>query len=415
MLKILFSVLLLSQIYAAEINIYNGGSINDAVIKASTGDVIIVHEGYYSETGIIINKTIELRGVNTPIIDAQGIEQIVTIAANNVTISGFLIKNSGNSSLKDMAGIKVENVSNCTIKNNILEFNYFGIYLANASNCSVISNRVSSNAVSETSSGNGIHLWKCDSILIRDNIISGHRDGIYFEFATNCFISGNFSTKNIRYGLHFMFSNNDIYERNTFTDNGAGVAVMYTKYVTMSENKFDDNWGPNSYGLLLKEISHSSIIKNTFSRNTVGIYAEGGSDLIIEKNEFNANGWAAKILGNCYDNKISLNNFTANSFDVVSNSSRSVNIFSNNYWDKYTGYDINKDGMGDVPYRPASLFSIMVEDSPGTILLLRSLIVDVMDMAEKVMPLFIPEALTDNTPLMNKYNDTDKRITEIIR
>ena len=48
---------------------------------------------------------------------------------------------------------------------------------------------------------------------ISDNHLTKLRDGIYFEFVSNCKIENNLSEENLRYGLHFMFSNhNDYYD-----------------------------------------------------------------------------------------------------------------------------------------------------------------------------------------------------------
>ena len=284
--------------------------------------------------------------------------------------------------------------------------NYFGIYLAGSKKCTVLYNEIMSNAVTESSSGNGIHLWKCDSISIRNNFISGHRDGIYFEFVTNSRVENNSSYKNIRYGLHFMFSNGDDYENNVFSENGAGVAVMYTKNVKMINNRFENNWGSSAYGLLLKDITDSYIYNNKFHKNTVGIYAEGVTRVNITDNSFTENGYALKILGNCTEDTVSENNFSSNTFDVATNSSRNVNIFTGNYWDKYGGYDLDKDGIGDVQYRPVSMFSMIVEETPEALFLLRSFVVDLLDIAEKVAPVFIPETLADDKPRMEEIVET---------
>ncbi|NIT55381.1 MAG: nitrous oxide reductase family maturation protein NosD, partial [Aliifodinibius sp.] len=64
------------------------------------------------------------------------------------------------------------------------------------------------------------------------------------------------------------------------------------------------------------------------------------------------------------------------------------------------GYDLNRDGVGDVPHRPVRLFSILVEKQPQSLLLLRSLLVDLLDAAEKFMPVLTPETLLDSKPQM---------------
>ena len=106
--------------------------------------------------------------------------------------------------------------------------------------------------------------------------------------------------------------------------------------------------------------------------------------------------------GACYENKFLENNFLYNSFDVSYNSKLNDNLFLNNYWSSYTGYDLDEDGFGDVPYRPVKLFSYIVNRTPETIILMRSLFVDIIDFSEKVSPVFTPDNLVDKAPLMRK-------------
>ena len=249
-------------------------------------------------------------------------------------------------------------------------------------------------------SGNGIHCWKCDSMRIINNYITGHRDGIYFEFVTNSLIQKNISENNLRYGLHFMFSHNDDYISNVFKRNGSGVSVMFTHGVKMIDNSFIENWGDGAYGILLKEISDSYIYHNRFIRNTTGIHAEGTNRVKIEKNIFDNNGWAIRIQASCNANVITHNNFQNNTFDIATNGSLVLNTFDHNYWDKYEGYDLNKDHVGDVPYRPVSLFSMITETNPSAMMLFRSFMVTLFDKTEKVIPGITPENLKDNFPLM---------------
>ena len=85
-----------------------------------------------------------------------------------------------------------------------------------------------------------------------NNSIQKMRDGIYFEFVKHSSVINNKSKLNLRYGLHFMFSNDDKYEDNLFENNGAGVAVMFSKYISMRKNIFRLNWGTASYGSAIK-------------------------------------------------------------------------------------------------------------------------------------------------------------------
>jgi nitrous oxidase accessory protein len=152
---------------------------------------------------------------------------------------------------------------------------------------------------------------------------------------------------------------------------------------------------------MLKEISDSYIYGNQFKRNTTGIYMEGTNRIKVEKNNLQANGWGMKIQASCMDNEIKQNNFLNNTFDISTNGSVVLNNFDNNYWDKYEGYDLNKDKIGDIPYHPLSLFSIIVEKNPPAMLLFRSFMINLLDKSEKILPSLTPDNFIDNKPLMN--------------
>jgi nitrous oxidase accessory protein len=77
-----------------------------------------------------------------------------------------------------------------------------------------------------------------------------------------------------------------------------------------------------------------------------------------------------------------------------------LNRFSKNYWDKYEGYDIDKNGIGDVPYHPVSMYAMIVEQNPTTLILMRSFMVSLLDKAEKALPSLTPESLVDREPVI---------------
>lgn len=378
-------------------------SVRDAIAKARPYDTVLVQAGTYREGGITVDKPLTLRGINRPLLDGENQYQPLSIRSSYVSVSGFRVANCGATSLDDIAGIKVYNARYVYVFNNILENNYFGVYLSASKQCWVTGNRMTSNATVEQNAGNGVHAWKCDSVHIADNRISGHRDGIYFEFVTNSTVQRNSCTGNIRYGLHFMFSHNDEYEHNTFARNGAGVAVMYTRNVRMVYNNFADNRGSASYALLLKDIQGSYLADNKFTENTIGIFMEGCTRSTFERNDFRKNGWALKLQASCENNIFRHNNFLANTFDVSTNNKLVLNTFERNYWDKYEGYDLNKDQFGDVPYHPVSLFAMVSDQMPYAMMFWRSFTVFLLDRAEKVIPSLSPDKLRDDSPLMKPY------------
>ena len=254
-------------IYAATIHVgRNNGltSIKKALELASDGDTILVNGGVYREGNLLIRKRVAIIGIGSPVIDGQKQYEPFSIFVPYVTVKGFTIKSSGHSSVKDIAAVKIYNTHHITIADNILDDNFFGIYAQEARQCTIRNNRLTAYGKTEQLTGNGIHAWKSDSLHISGNIITGHRDGIYLEFVTRTDARSNRAANNRRYGLHFMFSHDNGYYHNTFSGNGAGVAVMYTRHVRMEHNVFSENWGDAAYGLLLKDITDSHIEHNVF-------------------------------------------------------------------------------------------------------------------------------------------------------
>ncbi|UCF64426.1 MAG: nitrous oxide reductase family maturation protein NosD [bacterium] len=406
---LLFGIMLSStSLTAKDVIVGKSGevqSIQEAIRMAETGDRIFIPGGLYQERNIIIDKTVTIWGEDRPVIDGENQSSVFIIKANGVIIRGLVIKNAGVSYIEDNAGLLIEDARDCVIENNDFINNFFAIYLSKSSYCTISNNRIQGNATRESSSGNGIHLWYCKNITVEKNYISGHRDGIYFEFVQNGLIRDNQSEQNLRYGLHFMFSDSCKYTSNTFKKNGVGVAVMYTNRVEMTHNTFENNWGSASFGLLLKEIRDSLIRGNIFYKNSTALYSEASNRNRIEKNVFTQNGWALRLMANSMDNQIVHNIFEGNSFDVATNSRQNFNQFNENYWSNYQGYDLDGDGLGDVPYHPVKLFSFLVQKNPPGIVLLKSFFIQMLDMAENILPVITPETLVDKNPRMVRHYD----------
>ena len=375
-------------------------TLGEAVARASAGDRIVVRAGTYREPLVMVDKPLLIEGAGDAILDGESAHAILTVAADDVTIRHLHFRDVGVSYTSDLAAVRVLAVRNCRIEDNRIERAFFGIYLAKSVGCRVIHNDIRGAARDETSSGNGIHLWAASGALIADNHVSGQRDGIYFEFVTHTVVRGNTSEHNLRYGLHFMYSDDCQYLGNTFRYNHAGVAVMYTHRVLMAGNRFVSNWGDAAYGLLLKEIDDSRVEDNEFAHNTVGLSADGANRLVASHNTFRSNGWAVRLLSSTDDARFERNNFFDNTFDVGMRGGETTTRFAGNYWDDYRGYDLDRNGVGDAPFHPVRLFSLIVAQNPPTLVLLRSSFVMLLDGVERAVPSLTPSSVVDDTPAL---------------
>lgn len=376
-------------------------TVTAALAAARPGDRVLVRAGTYREPTLVVRTPrVTLEGEGWPVLDGQGAHEVLVILADDVTVRGLVLMRTGVSNLEDRAGVRARDVSRCLIERNRLRENLFGIYLERSSYCVVRDNDLSAIGERQTNSGNGIHLWYSPHALVEGNHVTGHRDGIYFEFSTSGIARNNVSEHSQRYGLHFMFSDSVRYEANTFRDNNSGVAVMYSRGVVMTRNRFERSWGSAAYGLLLKDIMGGEITDNHFERNSTGLLVEGSSRLIVRGNRFVQNGWAAKVMADADDNRFTANSFAGNAFDVTTNSRSANSVFDGNWWDAYAGYDLDRNGVGDTPFHPVRLFALVVEQHPAALVLLRSPMVAILDAAERVLPVLTPEALVDLHPLI---------------
>lgn len=376
-------------------------SVAAAIAATPTGGTVQVRAGRYREPMIVVDRPMTIRGSQGALLDGEGRHALIVVRADDVTITGLGFTATGGSFREDRAALRVENASGCRILDNRFDKTFFAIYLASTVGCEVSRNRITGDtSSSEAGMGNGIHSWSSRDADIHDNVISGHRDGIYLEFNREAVVRNNRSERNFRYGMHFMYSDSSHYTGNTFTANGGGVAVMYTKVVSMERNTFADNGGPTSYGLLLKEIADAHLTGNVFRRNTVGLLADGADRVVATGNRFEENGWGLRLLGSTAGGTISGNLFRGNSFDVAVNSAGTSATFTGNWWESYRGWDLDRDGTGDVPHHPVRLFAVLVEHAQSALLLQRSLFVRLLDAAERVLPVLTPANVVDARPLM---------------
>ncbi|NNL30072.1 MAG: nitrous oxide reductase family maturation protein NosD [Gemmatimonadetes bacterium] len=378
-------------------------SVQAALVAAGPGDTVSVAAGRYAEPTLVIEKAITLQGKPGAILDGEGERGLIEIRSDSVTVTGMTLRNTGISFTSDRSAILAEDARYCRIEDNRVEDAFFGIYLANSGNCVVARNVLVASGDRESRSGNGIHLWYSKEIEIVGNRIEGHRDGIYFEFVEDSQVRENESRRNVRYGLHFMFSDRSTYTANVFAENGAGVAVMYTQGIVMEANDFQGNLGNAAFGLLLKDITDSEIRGNRFLGNSIALHAEGANRVQVADNLYVRNGWAIRIMANSEGSTVTGNNFLGNSFDVATNSRRSYSDFRGNFWDRYRGYDRNGDGVGDVPFHPVRLFSLVVAQNEPALVLQRSPLVALLDVAEQVLPVLTPASLVDPSPMLEPF------------
>jgi parallel beta-helix repeat protein len=226
-------------------------SINEAVNNASPGDTIEVFSGTYYENYIVISMKpgLKLIGIphelgngsdeGKPLINGQGMNEIIEVRSRNVSVTGFRMENSGG---QDGLAVILNGADNCTFSDNDLRYtaNGGGILGCGANGCEIINNTISGSSMRQ-----GILLWG-QHTLISNNTIDNVTEGISIWGAWNCTYVGNTISHCYDYGI-----------------------VIYgTGYITVSQNTIEDN----PTGILIDASIHNLIEKNNFINNDQQAY-----------------------------------------------------------------------------------------------------------------------------------------------
>ncbi|MBT5425863.1 MAG: nitrous oxide reductase family maturation protein NosD, partial [Bacteroidetes bacterium] len=342
-----------------------GEKITPVLDQAADGDTIRLAEGEYFEN-LVIETRVLLTGKGAHI--RGGYEgHTILVTAGGVIIRNIQVSESGERLIEDMACIRIE-ADSVEIDNCLITRPLHGIYVKGGSYANLHNNRIEGRPdLNESDRGNGIHLWNSKHNSLIENKISGTRDGIYFSFADSTDITSNIISQ-VRYGLHYMYSNVNKFSENIFEENVAGAALMYSKEIYFYRNVFARCRGFRAYGILYQSMDNSVAEGNLVIDNSRGLYFFNSDRNVFFGNDIVDNDLAIQINGSCEENRIFQNNFMGNLSNVLVDNDRSKTEWTNegqgNYWSDYEGYDLDGDGIGDIPHKVQNVFQVIETKIP---------------------------------------------------
>lgn len=382
-------------------------ALETAVANANPGDTIEVVGGVYAGS-LLIDKPLTLIGKDWPVIDGENEGTIISIQAAGSTISGFVIKNSGESLANENSGIAVE-AENTLIENNRFVDTLFGIYTREAHNTIIRNNEISSKDLEPQRRGDPIRIWYSNGVVVENNTINKGRDVVLW-YSENLTIRHN-DVSNGRYGLHFMYCDDATIEFNRLYNNSVGAFMMYSRRVHLKNNTIANNRGPTGYGLGLKDMDDAVVVDNMFLDNRIGVHLDTSPREVDSIGQFTGNVFAYNDIGVSMMPSVRHNEFSDNSFvengeqiAITGGGALGENWWtvndSGNYWSDYAGYDADGDGLGDMAYRSDRLFENLMEKHPDLRLFLYSPAANAIEFAATAFPLVKPKPkMTDERPL----------------
>lgn len=388
---------------AAELRVRPGASIAEAVQRARPGDTLSVERGDYAEN-LVIDKRLRLRGIGRPTLSGGGHGDVIRIKAPDVSIEGFIVRDSGADLTAQNAGIYIEpGAHRAVIRNNDITYTLFGLWIEKANDVEVSDNLITGmRDLQSAQRGNGIQLYNTTGARIVDNNIGFTRDGIYVDVSRQALFRGN-RMHHLRYGTHYMNSNNNIWEGNESYLNRSGLALMEVRDQVVRNNIA---WGNSDHGIMLRTIQDSVIEGNVVVGNGKGFFIYDAEYNVLRGNLVMGNAIGAHVAAGSYHNEVDGNDFIDNHEQLryVASRDERWGVKQGNYWSNYAGWDRDGDGAGDLPYAAIDLVDRLTWSHPSVKLLLSSPAIQVLRGAARQFPLLRAPSIVDGAPRMRPYH-----------
>ena len=358
--------------------------------RAADGATIEVPSGLYRGP-LTIQRPVRLHSAAHAHLRGDGRTHTVEIRAADVVLDGFEISGSGLDLGRDHAAVHVSG-ARAVIVNNRIHDTLHGIYVRQAEKVRIEGNvivgtRTIEQAVdplaargtpaetelcevdlNQNRRGNGVHIWNSAGHVVARNTIRDTRDGVYFSFVDRSEVRDN-DISGVRYGLHYMYSDDNRFEGNLFRDSAAGAALMSSSGIVLRRNRFLASQGHRSYGVLLQTVENSTLEENQISGNTIGVFFESGHGNRLVGNQIDRNHIGIHVSDSSDGNQFAGNRFIGNLHTVETTGGNLTSQWAiggrGNYWDGAVAIDLDRNGIADIPHRELDLFGALRRDLPA--------------------------------------------------
>jgi nitrous oxidase accessory protein len=382
-----------------------GSSLQPALDAAAPGDALCLAPGEYPGP-LRIGPGVTLWGPPNAVIHSSGEGTTVRLESDGSALLGVTVDGSGGRYDQLDAAVRVQGqevrVEGVTIRHAV-----FGILVEKSRRVLVRGNEVVGDPTEVLGlRGDGIRLWETYDSRIEDNLVNDSRDVVVW------YSSGNRIERNRidrgRYGTHLMYSHRNHLIGNVYVGDVTGVFLMYSREIELRDNVFADAAGAAGFGLGLKESGDVHAVGNRFLKDTVGLYADTSPLYLDDHNTFENNVFRWSDAAVIFHSSEQRNVFRANDFRDngtplrVEGGGNALGVtWEGNYFDDYAGYDLNGDGIGDVPFELRSLSSDMVSENPALAFYRGTPALALVEAIGRVVPLLEPRLLlVDRSPRM---------------
>lgn len=378
------------------------GALVSAVAGANPGDVLILMPGLHHGP-VSIDLPLTLEGHEGAILEGNGTGSVVAVSGDGAVIRNLTIRGSGNDGAEIDSGVKLERTAtNALVENNRLTGNLHGITVHGARDSIVRGNRIEGRRDRRVNDrGNGIYVWNAPGTLVEGNEVVWGRDGIFANASKdNTFRNNTF--RDLRFAVHYMYTNNSQVIGNISLGNTLGFALMFSNRIEVRDNL---SLGDRTHGIMLNYANNAQVTGNL---------VRGGTH---EKCTFIYNAHKNRIEGNRFEgceigihftagserNQITGNAFVGNRTQVKYVGTRHMEWSAEgrgNFWSDHPAFDLDGDGIADGAFRPNDLMDHILWSQPSAKLLLGSPAVQLVRWSQSAFPATLPGGVLDSAPLM---------------
>ncbi|UDL90805.1 nitrous oxide reductase family maturation protein NosD [Mesorhizobium sp. PAMC28654] len=370
-----------------------------AIAASHSGDTLRLAAGTH-QGPIRIDHALIIEGEPGAVIDGQGRGRAIDVVAPNVVMRGLTIRNSGIDDPMDAAIFLEDSAAGAIVEDSRIENSLVGVYVHGAANAIVRNNRIVGRTdLRINERGNGVYVWNAPGAQVIGNYITGGRDGIFTNASRNNVFRGN-RIENVRFAVHYMYTNDSEVSDNVSRGNHDGYVIMYSSRLAIRRNLSEDD---GDHGLLLNYANDADIEDNVVRRSDQCVFIYNANKNLFADNWFEDCAVGIHFTAGSERNRMTGNAFVHNRSQVVYVGTRSLDWSADgrgNYWSDNPAFDLNGDGIADTAYRPNDIFDKVVWTYPTAKLLINSPAVQVIRWAQAEFPALHPGGVIDSAPLM---------------
>lgn len=387
---------------AGEVDVAPGpGALAAAIAGASPGDVLQLLPGTH-DGGVVVDRALTLQGKPGAIVDGGGRGSVVTVTAPDVTVRGLTITGSGGDNKAIDSGVKaVKGTSRVVVEGNRLTDNMHGVDMHGCIDCTVRGNVIEGRQAHRMlERGNGVYVWNAPGLVVEDNDIRWGRDGIFSNTSKKDVIRNN-RFRDLRFGVHFMYTNDSEVSGNVSAGNHLGYAIMFSNRVRVLDNL---SLNDRDHGVMLNAANSGDVAGNLVRGGTKKcLFVYDANKGLIANNRFEGCGIGIHFTAGSERNAITGNGFIGNRTQVKYVGTRDVQWSlegRGNFWSDLPAFDLNGDGLADSPFRPNDLMDHILWSQPAAALLMGAPAVQLIRWSQQNFPATLPGGVVDSFPLM---------------